>query len=135
MTDVMTSQQRRRCMANIRGRDTKPEVRLRKALWRRGLRYRLHAKVMGRPDFLFVKQKVAVFVDGCFWHRCKRHFSLPKTNAVFWEGKIGKNVHRDKMVTRGLRRLGWRVIRVWEHEVESNLKGLTARISRQLRKR
>lgn len=133
MIDVMTSQQRKRCMANIRGRNTKPEVQLRKELWRRGLRYRLHAKIAGRPDLLFAKQKVAVFVDGCFWHRCDKHFSLPKTNIDFWQGKIRSNVDRDKRVTNDLRRLGWRVIRVWEHEVESDLQRLATRISRQLR--
>src|SRR5262245_58666688 len=87
-TDVLTPAQRSRCMSHIKGKDTKPELLLRKALWRLGLRYRLHAKIPGRPDVVFPKAKVAVFIDGCQWHCCPIHFVRPKSNQEFWDRKF-----------------------------------------------
>lgn len=76
--------------------------------WRRG------AKVFGRPDFVFRRERAAVFVDGCFWHGCPRHGTMPANNRAFWEAKLGRNAARDREVTRTLRAAGWRVLRVWE---------------------
>lgn len=79
--------------------------------------WRRNSMVIGHPDFLFSRLKIAVFVDGCFWHGCPRHATQPKTNAAFWRKKIATNQARDRRVNRALRGRGWRVVRVWEHEL------------------
>jgi DNA mismatch endonuclease (patch repair protein) len=105
-------------MARVRGRDTAPELLLRRSLWQRGLRYRLQRRVNGcRPDLIFPRKKVAVFVDGCFWHGCPRHYTRPKTSRAFWQEKLRANVERDRRQTLALESIGWRVVRLWEHEV------------------
>src|SRR5947209_20230456 len=102
------------------GRDTKPEVRLRSELHRRGLRFRKHltitaAGVRVRPDIVFPRQRVAVFVDGCFWHGCEEHGNLPRHNSEYWVAKISHNHDRDRVVTAALEASGWQVLRLWEH--------------------
>lgn len=105
-------------MARIRGRNTSPELLLRQMLWQHGLRYRLHARTpTGRPDIVFPGARVAVFVDGCFWHGCPDHYVRPRSRSDFWAEKLKANVLRDIRQTRELELLGWRVLRVWEHEV------------------
>jgi DNA mismatch endonuclease (patch repair protein) len=93
---------------------------LRSELHRRGLRYRIHRPIEGlvriRPDVVFVAARVAVFVDGCFWHRCPEHASDPKANARWWREKLARNVDRDRRTDSALKALGWKVMRVWEHE-------------------
>ena len=121
MTDVMTPEQRRRCMSRIRGRDTGPELRLRRALWARGLRYRVSYKLPGRPDIAFVGSRVAVFVDGCFWHGCPEHGVRPKTNTAFWDNKLEENRVRDVRVAEELENQKWKVIRFWEHQIMDDL--------------
>lgn len=122
MTDVMTLEQRSRCMAAIRGKDTKPEILVRKFLFSKGLRYRLNnRKLPGSPDIVLKKYKTVIFVDGCFWHGhegCK-YFRLPKSNTSFWETKITRNIERDKETTQALTALGWKVIRIWECELRN----------------
>lgn len=117
-------------MAKIRGANTGPELRLRSALWRAGLRYRVHARLPGRPDIVFTRSKLAVFIDGCFWHGCPLHAVRPKTNAKFWTMKIERNKQRDRIVAALLSSLGWRTIRVWEHDVANRLPRVVARICR-----
>lgn len=118
-------------MSRIRGTNTKPEVVLRSALWQAGLRYRLGIAVAGiRPDLVFPKQRVAVFVDGCFWHGCPLHYTRPRASAAFWEAKLRSNVERDARQTNLLESHGWRVVRVWEHEVWWNLKVATRLVQR-----
>lgn len=105
-------------MSRIRGRDTSPERVLRSALWRAGLRFRLHLQTPhGRPDVVFPKSKVAVFLDGCFWHGCPEHYVRPRTRGEFWSSKLQENVERDRRQTRLLEEEGWRVCRFWEHEI------------------
>jgi DNA mismatch endonuclease (patch repair protein) len=128
MSDVLTPQQRSYCMSRIKGRDTGPEVRLRKELWRRGLRYRLKSRLLGRPDIVVPRAKVAVFVDGCFWHGCPVHGVAPKNNAAFWAAKIGRNKARDESVSRKLAAAGWMVLRFWEHEILTSPEGVTEAI-------
>jgi DNA mismatch endonuclease (patch repair protein) len=79
--------------------------------------WRRQASVFGRPDFIFAKPRVALFVDGCFWHGCPKHATRPKNNRAFWRRKLAANRARDARVTRTLRRAGWRVVRVWEHDL------------------
>lgn len=117
MVDIVDKATRSRMMAGIRGRDTKPETLLRHALHGRGLRYRLHSKLLpGRPDLIFQKYNAVVFVHGCFWHRhagC-RYCTTPKTNPEFWRKKFAANVVRDANAMGRLRNSGWRVGTVWE---------------------
>ena len=81
--------------------------------------WRRNQAVLGKPDFIFPRKKVALFVDGCFWHGCPKHSNMPKNNHEFWREKLQKNRDRDKFVTRELQRMGWKVIRVWEHELSN----------------
>ena len=104
-------------MRQMSTKDSKPEMQLRRALHALGLRYRLHRKDLpGKPDIVFPSARIAVFVDGCFWHRCPDHYVAPKNNAEFWETKIAKNVERDRRQDAELAELGWESIRIWEHE-------------------
>ncbi|WP_343450833.1 very short patch repair endonuclease [Micromonospora oryzae] len=107
-------------MRSNRSRDTGPEVRLRKALHARGHRYRVGMAVtVGsrriRPDLVYTKRRIAVFVDGCFWHRCPKHGRAPSDPTGYWAAKFQRNVERDIAVTQALRSAGWRVLRIWEH--------------------
>jgi DNA mismatch endonuclease (patch repair protein) len=119
MADVVDKKTRSRMMSGIRGRNTKPELAVRKALFAAGFRYRLHTNTLpGRPDIVLPKFRCAVFVHGCFWHRhkgCKFAYS-PKSNRAFWSEKFSSNVRRDKVVRTALRKAGWRVFVVWECE-------------------
>jgi len=135
MTDVLTPEQRSFCMSRNRGKDTKPEILLRRELWNRGFRYRLTRKLIGKPDMVFVSKKVAIFVDGCFWHGCPEHGTQPKTNAGFWQAKIARNKERDQEVTLALTQDGWNVLRFWEHQVKNDLPGCIAEVERALRGR
>lgn len=109
-----------RRMARVRQRGTDVEIELRRALHALGLRYRLQVPLSRKPrrvaDIVFIGARVAVFVDGCFWHGCPLHATWPKENAGFWRAKIESNRARDADTTRRLRELGWEVIRVWSHE-------------------
>jgi DNA mismatch endonuclease (patch repair protein) len=122
-----------RVMSANRARDTGPERRLRAELWRLGVRgYRAHpSSVLGRPDIAFVRFRIAVFVHGCFWHRCPRCArSAPKTHSEFWNRKFERNAVRDRRVARSLRSQGWRVLVVWEHDIADNPSRTAARILR-----
>jgi len=122
MADTMTPEQRSRCMAAIKGKDTKPELIVRKYLFSRGLRFRIQvSELPGKPDIVLPKYKTVIFVNGCFWHGhegCK-YFRLPKSNVKFWEEKIERNVARDKESMQSLLDSGWNVIRVWECELRN----------------
>lgn len=128
MSDVLTPEQRRKCMSSVRGTNTKPELLLRKALWRKGLRYRLKSELPGKPDIVLSRYKVAIFVDGCFWHSCPEHGSLPESNTSFWKKKIARNVERDHEVNALLEQNGWRIIRIWEHEIKQSIEKVVERV-------
>lgn len=132
MTDTLTSEQRQRCMSSVRNKNTCLEMQLRRALWKAGLRYRVNSKLPGRPDIVFPKKKLAIFVDGCFWHGCPIHGTKPKTNAEFWETKIKLNIKRDLRITSQLTDMGWLVIRVWGHEVKECLDIVIKNITESL---
>lgn len=114
-------------MSHIRGRGNKDtELALAKIFRRFGVTgWRRNQKVFGKPDFVFPKLILAVFVDGCFWHGCPKHATHPKQNAAFWARKLRANKARDRLVTRRLRRAGWRVVRLWEHELRDAARCLT----------
>lgn len=106
-------------MTRQRRRDTGPEIALRSELWRRGFRFRVDVPVLGRRkrvDVVFTRQRVAVFIDGCFWHQCPIHGSVPKSNRDWWLAKLAANVRRDRAADDELVNAGWTVVRVWEHE-------------------
>ncbi len=125
----MTPEQRSRCMAAVKGKDTKPEMIVRKYLFSRGLRFRVQVrKLPGTPDIVLPKYKTVIFVNGCFWHGHKgcKYFRLPKSNVDFWQTKITRNIERDAETEAELMHLGWKVIRIWECEI----KAVTGRMDR-----
>lgn len=135
MPDVFTKAKRSQVMSRIRGRGNKQtELALAKLLrsaritgWRR------HAALMGRPDFMFRQQRAVIFVDGCFWHGCPKHSNMPANNRSFWMKKLTRNKGRDRLVTRALRQGGWRVLRIWEHELtRKNQARCVGRVQRVL---
>lgn len=104
-------------MARVRREGTEPEMLIRRALWRAGVRYRIGIRIEGvRADLVFPRQKVCVFVDGCFWHACPIHGTMPASNTPFWTDKLNGNVERDQRQTKRLVEAGWRVLRFWEHD-------------------
>ena len=125
----MTPEQRSRCMAAISGKDTKPEMVVRRFLFSKGLRYRVNnRKLSGSPDIVLKKYKTIIFIDGCFWHGhegCK-YYRLPKTNVDFWRHKIAMNIARDYSNNVDLKLAGWRVIRIWECEIKTKAQRNTA---------
>src|SRR5690349_10044040 len=107
-------------MRSNKRRDSKPEVALRRALHQRGWRFRVDfpivlGEIRPRPDIAFTRRRVAVFLDGCFWHCCPEHGKPPKSNSDYWSKKLARNVQRDERDTQALRRAGWVVVRLWEH--------------------
>ena len=117
-------------MSTIRSKNTRPELHLRKALWLRGFRYRIHY-CSEKIDIAFLSSKVAVFVDGCFWHNCPLHSHKPKSNLEYWTPKLQKNIERDRAKNERLTLQGWHVIRIWEHElkdIDSVIKTITETI-------
>lgn len=132
MTDVLSKEQRHRNMQNIRSQNTKPEILLRKALWHKGIRYRKnYAALPGKPDIVLTRQRIAVFVDGDFWH-ARGHRDHPgeqvRSNQEFWMKKLTNNVERDKAVNDELTEMGWIVLRFWESDVKKKLDACVCEI-------
>ena len=138
MSDVFTQSQRHVIMSHIHGEDTMPERSLRKALWRKGFRYRLNDKHLpGKPDIVFPKYRTAIFVHGCFWHGHKgcKYYTIPKTNTDFWIAKISRNQERDQEVWRQLEAKGWFVIIVWECQLKTaRLQETAEAVASEIRK-
>lgn len=122
MADIVDSRTRSRMMSGIKGKNTKPEMLVRRHLHRKGLRFRLHGKDLpGKPDLIFPGRRVALFVHGCFWHRhegCPKA-TTPSTNSRFWENKFSSNVSRDRRVKDELEQLGWKVLVIWECQLST----------------
>jgi DNA mismatch endonuclease (patch repair protein) len=139
LADRISKAARSRNMARIRGRETGPELALRRALWRRGLRYRTHTRAPGRPDIAFLRERLAVFVDGCFWHSCPQHGVAPKANRAFWARKLKSNIQRDRRSELELTKLGWTFMRFWEHDVDEGpeqcARAVAARLKRKRQRR
>jgi DNA mismatch endonuclease (patch repair protein) len=152
VSDVFDVVKRSEVMSRIRGKGNKTtEIALAAALrkagitgWRRHILLKVKAKpsrrshalkleiIVVRPDFIFRQAKLAVFVDGCFWHQCPLHSKVPENNREFWEQKLRRNVERDRETNRALRAAGWRVLRLWEHELQEP-SGAIRKVKRQLR--
>lgn len=131
MADHVTAEVRSRIMASVGSRDTGPEMRVRRALHAAGLRFRTHAKDLpGKPDVLLPGRGIAVFIHGCFWHGCPRHYREPGSNASFWRAKIARNRQRDARVARELRRQGWSVLVVWQHDVAGGVNRILRRAAK-----
>ncbi|HZR34096.1 MAG TPA: very short patch repair endonuclease [Nevskia sp.] len=133
MVDVVDRATRSRMMKGIRGKNTQPEILVRKALFARGLRFRLHDRSLpGRPDIVIKKHNAVVFVNGCFWHGHQgcRYFKLPGTNPDFWRDKIEGNRKRDLKKAGALTALGWRVAVVWECAVREDLDGCAQQLQK-----
>lgn len=125
MADTVSKQKRSEIMSHVTGKETKPEIMVRKYLFARGLRYRKNVKQLpGTPDIVFPKYKTAVFVNGCFWHGHKecKYSHLPSTNLEYWEKKIADNLERDERKIRELEELGYRVLIVWQCQLKPNVK-------------
>ncbi|MDD2708115.1 MAG: very short patch repair endonuclease [Verrucomicrobiae bacterium] len=134
MPDIFTKAKRSDVMSRIRGRGNKDTELALLTLFRssRISGWRRHCPLPGRPDFVFPKQKLAVFVDGCFWHKCPSHCKLPSGNRRFWTKKLSANARRDRKVNRILRTKGWRVTRIWEHSLKKQSTACIRRILRLL---
>jgi len=121
MPDKFSTETRSRIMSRIRGKDTAPERLLRRILWRNGYRYRKNYPIgRYRIDIAFVSKKKAIYIDGCFWHGCPRHYRAPKSNKTYWIPKINRNKRRDILVKKNLSSIGWTVKRIWAHDIDSD---------------
>lgn len=130
VVDHLSPAGRSRNMAAIRGKDTKPELTLRHALRRAGATgYRLHRRdIPGRPDVAFIRWKVAVFVDGVFWHGHPDHWNPANASSEYWRSKIARNIERDRAADIALSELGWAVVRLWDLDIQTNLTGCIRRV-------
>lgn len=134
-TGLSTTRARSLLMSQVRRTGTAPEVAFRSALHKEGYRFRLDggSGLPGTPDVVLRRFGLAIFIDGCFWHGCPRHGTVPKTNTDFWTAKILRNQSRDKEVDRALRKRGWKVLRVWEHDVGAAINRVLERVDRLAR--
>ena len=136
MPDSLSPDQRHRNMAAIRSASTKPELKLRRALWHHGFRYRVNDKNLpGKPDIVMPKYRTVIFVHGCFWHGHKdcKYYTIPKTNTEFWMAKVARNQERDQEVWRKLEAKGWSVIIVWECQLKkANLEETIDRVTAEI---
>ncbi|MEH7181083.1 very short patch repair endonuclease [Neobacillus vireti] len=120
MADRISKESRSRNMRAIRS-VSKLEDKIAKELWSKGVRYRRNVKdLIGKPDIAIKKYKIAIFIDSCFWHACPVHGNMPKSNTVYWEKKLERNVNRDREITDHYLKNGWYVKRIWEHEVKQD---------------
>ena len=128
MSNLQTSPQRHANMAAIHGKDTKPEMVVRRYLWGHGFRYRLnHPRLPGKPDIVMRKYRTCIFVNGCFWHGHEgcRYYTIPKTNTEFWVSKVKRNKKRDLKVQHELAAMGWHSITIWECELKPKVREKT----------
>ena len=133
--DNLTPKQRRKNMQNIRSKNTTPELRVMNELKKRKIYFAKHAnKIFGKPDIVFRRKKIAVFIDSDFWHCNIKFFVMPKTNVAYWKNKISRNKKRDAEVNKTLRQNGWTVIRLWESDIKKDCEKSVRRILSALNK-
>jgi len=129
MPDKFTKDVRSGIMSKIRSKNTKPELTIRKILWSNGKRYRVHSNsIFGRPDISVKKKKLAIFIDGCFWHGCKQCSKTPQSNTRYWKMKFKRNIQRRKMIISRLTEEGWSVLQFWEHDINQNPQAVARKI-------
>lgn len=117
--DTVSKKKRSEMMSRVKSKDSKIEVSFRKELWRHGFRYRKNSnRYYGTPDIVLPKYKTVIFIDSCFWHGCRKHGSLPSTRKIFWKKKLERNRERDKEVIRYYKKMEWKIIRIWEHDLK-----------------
>ena len=134
MVDIFSKEKRSGIMSKVRNKDSKIEIEFRMKLWRAGFYYRKNStKYFGKPDLVLKKYKTVIFIDSCFWHGCKEHGSIPRTNKKFWETKITNNIQRDHDVKEYYIKKNWIVVRVWEHDIKNNLSGVVGQLVLQLK--
>jgi DNA mismatch endonuclease Vsr len=136
MADTFTPAERSEIMRRVRGSDTSPERALRRLLWSAGLvGYRTcRPDLPGKPDVVYGRKRVAIFLDGCFWHGCPSCYRRPSSNRTYWDAKVRRNRERDRKRSAELRRLGWRVLRIWEHEARRSPDKCVTRVRQALRR-
>lgn len=117
--DTVSKQKRSKIMSRIKSRDSKIETLFRKELWKHGFHYRKNSdKYFGKPDVVLRQHKTVIFVDSCFWHGCKKHCRVPTARKSYWLKKIARNVARDKEVKKRYKKQGWKIFRIWEHQIK-----------------
>lgn len=127
--DVVSKQKRSEIMRAIKSRDSNMEMLLQKSLSKQGLRYRKNVtRLPGKPDIAFISKRIAVFLDSCFWHGCKRHCRLPASNRKYWIAKIKCNKDRDRAVNKGYKVMSWKAPRFWEHDLMRGPEGIVKKI-------
>jgi len=128
MTDNLTKEQRSRTMSRIRSKWTSQEKKIHNYLKSNKIKHKMHPKINGKPDIFLSNTKTAVFLHGCFWHKCPKCYKKPKTNKKYWVAKIENNVKRDQKNSKSLKKLGFNVIHIWEHSVKDKFESVLKRI-------
>lgn len=118
--DTVSPQERSAIMRRVKSKNTSLEKKVRSALHSRGLRYRLNYPLSGKPDLVFVRARVVVFIDSCYWHGCPEHLRMPSSNQEYWKAKIERNIKRDANVNASYANTEWHVVRIWEHQLKQS---------------
>ena len=127
--DTVSKEKRSETMRSIKSRNTLFEKKIKKTLRRAGFKFKSNVVNMtGKPDIVFPKQKAVIFLDSCFWHGCKRHCRLPQAHHSYWKTKIDNNKKRDKQVNKIYRKMGWKILRFWEHELKNDSDSILSKI-------
>ena len=120
MSDIVSKKKRSEIMSRIKSKDSKIEVLFRKELWKQGFRYSKNStRYFGKPDVVLLKYKTVIFIDPCFWHGCKKHCRIPAVRKKYWIEKIARNKERDKEVSKHYKKQGWKIFRIWEHDLKN----------------
>jgi DNA mismatch endonuclease, patch repair protein len=133
MADNVSPEKRRDTMRAVKSKDSKMEIKFRSALWKLGLRFFKNVNTLvGKPDIVFPRKKIVVFLDSCYWHGCPQHLRLPSSNQEYWIKKIERNKNRDNQVNEEYLKTGWRVIRFWEHELKENFESCVDKVKKEV---
>lgn len=135
MADTISKKKRSEIMSKVKSKDSKIEIDFRKAIWKAGFRYRKNpTKYFGKPDIVLPERKTAIFIDSCFWHGCKKHCRIPTVREKYWTAKIDRNIERDKETSKYYKKQGWKIFRIWEHDLlekrDKIIKSVVADISK-----
>lgn len=136
MADTVTKKERSRIMRAVKSKDTGMERVLRKELRKKGYKFKTNvSKLAGKPDIVFKKKKAVIFLDSCFWHGCRFHCRMPATNAQYWKEKIARNKKRDREINKKYKKMGWTVLRFWEHQIKKRPQEAINKIEKALKRR